>query len=55
MESILFRKGNDPNRILLGFTGFYKVLPTSTEFYWILLGFTGFNKVRPTSTEFYWV
>ena len=35
--------------LLLGFTGFYRVLPGFTGFYWVLLGFTGFYRVLPSS------
>ena len=48
------------NGFLLGFTGFYWVLPSCTEFYlvllgfvwfyWVLLGFTGFYLVVPSFT-----
>ena len=39
-------------RVLLGFTGFYWVLP---GFYRVLLGFAGFYWVLPGFNEFYWV
>ena len=46
--------------LLLGFTGFYWVLPSFTEFYRVLLdfyrvllGFTGFYRVLPSFTGFY--
>ncbi len=29
------------NRVLLGFTGFYRVLPDFTGLYWVVLGCTG--------------
>ena len=40
---------------LLGFTEFYRVLPSFTEFYLVLLGFTEFYWVLLGFTGFYWV
>ena len=37
----------------MGFTGFYRVLPSFTEFYWVLPSFTGFYLVLPSFTGFY--
>ena len=41
--------------ILPGFTGFYSVLPGFTGFYWVLLGFPGFYRVLLDFTGFLWV
>ena len=38
---------------ILGFTGFYRVLPGFTGFYRVLPSFTEFYRVLPSFTEFY--
>ena len=43
------------NRVLLGFTWFYLVLPSFTVFYWLLLGLTWCSQLQPVVLGFYLV